>query len=302
MQENEIEKEDQQESQHQHHRRHHHKKSKLKSVVYCVLSFFLSLTLFLFSICMILNFTVFSKDYMISTMDSQGYYSMVKYELQTRMIHLVDASGFKKDFAVNFTNSYDVKKAVDDYIASFYSNDSTLVETTAFKQQLYQAVKQYAKDENIEITPEVENNVIYFINEAANIYVDQISIPFFSVIGRYLYSASSTINILSASLAILTAIIVCIIDFTNQFKHRRYRYTCYGLIGGALTTFTLPTAVLSLNMIPKVNITTHSLYNLFVGYFNTLFYYFYICVAVMVVLAVINFIMYVKYYNKYRSA
>ena len=166
MQENEIEKEDQQESQHQHHRRHHHKKSKLKSVVYCVLSFFLSLTLFLFSICMILNFTVFSKDYMISTMDSQGYYSMVKYELQTRMIHLVDASGFKKDFAVNFTNSYDVKKAVDDYITSFYSNDSTLVDTTAFKQQLYQAVKQYANDENIEITPEVENNVIYFINES----------------------------------------------------------------------------------------------------------------------------------------
>ena len=70
-----------------------------------MLSFFLSLTLFLFSICMILNFTVFSKDYMINTMESQGYYNMVKYELQTRMINLVDASGFKKDFAVNFNNS-----------------------------------------------------------------------------------------------------------------------------------------------------------------------------------------------------
>lgn len=300
MQENEIEKENQQENEH--HHRHHHKKSKLKSVIYCMMSFFLSLVLFLFSICMVLMFTVFSKDYMINKMESQGYYNMVKYELQTRMIDLVDASGFKKDFAVNFTNSYDVKKAVDSYIESFYSNDSTLVETTDFKQQLYQAVRQYAREENIELTDETENGIVYFINEAANIYVNQISIPFFSVIGKYLYNTRNILNIVSGSLAITAVIIVCIIYFTNRFKHRRYKYICYGLLGGALTTAVLPTFILSLNMIPKVNITTHSLYNLFVGYFNTFFYSFYICVGIMLALAVITFIMYVKYYNKYRSA
>lgn len=301
MQENEIEKEDQQENEHHHHR-HHRKKSKLKSVVYCMMSFFLSLVLFLFSICIILMFTVFSKDYMISKMNSQGYYSMVKYELQTRMTDLVDASGFKKEFAVNFSNSYDVKKAVDNYIESFYSDNSTFVETTAFKQQLYEAVKQYADQENIELTDEVENNVLYFINEAADIYVNQISIPFFSVIGKYLYDARNTLNIITGSLALTVLILVFIMYFTNQFKHRRYRYICYGLIGGALATAVLPTFVLAYNIIPKVNITTYSLYNLFVGYFSTIFYYMYICVAVMLILAVISFIMYAKYYRKYRSA
>ncbi len=296
-QENLLEEE---QKQHRHHH-HHRKKSKIKPVIYCVTAFFLSVTLFLTSACAVVELTVFSKDYMLDRMDSSGYYSMVKYELQNRLKNLGDASGFEASFAQNFVDSYDVKKAVQNYIQSFYAGDSTLVETTEFKQQLYAAVQNYAAEKNITLTDEINDHVAYFINEAANIYVDQIAIPFFSVIGVHIVNAQNSVNILLISLGVLVLIIAAVIFFTNEFKHRRYRYLCYGLLGGALTTAVLPTVVLLSDKITRINIATRSLYNLIVSYFNNIFYAFYIPTAVMAALAVVTFVMYAKYYSKYRN-
>ena len=138
MPENELEPE-----VHEHEHRHHHrKKSKLKSVLYSVMAFFLSFVLFLLSICIVLRFTLLSKNYMLGIMDNKGYYSMVRNELQSRLTDLVHASGFDEEFAVSFTNGYDVKNAVENYIDSFYSKNTTLVDTTEFKQQLHVAVEE----------------------------------------------------------------------------------------------------------------------------------------------------------------
>lgn len=287
------------EHEHHHHRR---KKSKLKPFLYSVMAFFLSFVLFLLSICMVLEFTVFSKDYMINTMDSKGYYSMVRYELQSCLTDLVYASGFEPEFAVSFANGYDVKKAVESYINSFYAGDNNLVDTTEFKQQLYAEVQNYAKQNNIEITDSTEENIIYFVNEAANIYKDQISIPFFSVIGKYIDDFYNTLNIIIGVLTALALGISAVIYFTNRYKHRRYKYLCYGLAGGALSSIIIPIFISASNIIPKINITTRSLYNLFVGYFTGLFSYFYICSGAFAILALLAFLLYVKYYEKYRTA
>ena len=295
----EVHEEPQQE---EHEHRHHRKKSKLKPVLYSVMAFFLSFVLFLMSVCMVLRFTVFSKDYMLNTMDSKGYYSMVRYELQSCLTDLVYASGFEPEFAASFSSNYDVKNAVETYINSFYAGDSNLIDKTDFKQKLYAAVEDYAKQKNITLNDDNEDAVIYFVNEASNIYADQIAIPFFSVIGKYIDDFNNAINITIGILIIFALGIAAVIFFTNRYKHRRYKYICYGLIGAALASAVLPSIVLMSKMIPKINITTRSLYNLFVGYFTGLFYDFYICAAVFAVLALITFLMYVKYYDKYRNA
>lgn len=298
MPENELEPE-----VHEHEHRHHHrKKSKLKSVLYSVMAFFLSFVLFLLSICIVLRFTLLSKNYMLGIMDNKAYYSMVRNELQSRLTDLVHASGFDEEFAVSFANGYDVKNAVENYIDSFYSKNTTLVDTTEFKQQLHVAVEEYAKQKNIQIDTETENNIIYFVNEAASIYVDQISVPFFSTIGKYIDTLYSAVNITTGVLIAMTFGISAVIFFTNRYKHRRFRYLCYGLTGAALAAFVIPLIVSVSDKITKVNINTRSLYNLFVGYFTNLFNYFYTCSAVFAVLALIAFLLYVKYYEKYRTA
>lgn len=288
------------EAQEQEHR-HRRKKSKIKPVIYSVLAFVLSFVLFLLSICMVIKFTVFSKDYMFHIMDTTGYYNMVKYELQSRLTDLGNASGFQPSFAQDFASQYDIQKAVDNYIESFYAGDSTLVETISFKQQLYAAVQDYIRENHIEVSDETNDNITYFINEAASIYVNQIAIPFFSMIGKYIYNARTIFNIILGSLTGAALLISAILFFSNRYHHRRYKYLCYGLLGGMLATLVLPTFMFIWNKIPKVNIATRSLYNLFVGYFQQLFSSFYICTGVLAVLSLLTFILYVRYYSKYIS-
>ncbi len=297
MPENELEPE-----VHEHEHRHHHrKKSKLKSVLYSVMAFFLSFVLFLLSICIVLRFTLLSKNYMLGIMDNKGYYSMVRNELQSRLTDLVHASGFDEEFAVSFANGYDVKNAVENYIDSFYSKNTTLVDTTEFKQQLHVAVEEYAKQKNIQIDSETENNIIYFVNEAASIYVDQISVPFFSTIGKYIDTLYSAVNITTGVLIAMTFGISAVIFFTNRYKHRRFRYLCYGLTGATLATFVIPLIVSVSDKITKVNINTRSLYNLFVGYFTNFFMYFYICAGILAILSLTSFLAYRVYYQKTTS-
>ena len=297
MPENELEPE-----VHEHEHRHHHrKKSKLKSVLYSVMAFFLSFVLFLLSICIVLRFTLLSKNYMLGIMDNKAYYSMVRNELQSRLTDLVHASGFDEEFAVSFANGYDVKNAVENYLDSFYSKNTTLVDTTEFKQQLHVAVEEYAKQKNIQIDTETENNIIYFVNEAASIYVDQISVPFFSTIGKYIDTLYSAVNITTGVLIAMTFGISAVIFFTNRYKHRRFRYLCYGLTGAALAAFVIPLIVSVSDKITKVNINTRSLYNLFVGYFTNFFMYFYICAGILAILSLTSFLAYRVYYQKTTS-
>lgn len=300
----EVQQEQIQESQHEHHHEHHehgshHRhKSKLKPVLYTVLSFFLAFVLSLLSVCIVVTCTIFSSDYMIDTMRTNGYHEMVKSELQTDLEDLVDASGFEKQFVDSFVKKLDIRKAVEEYIASFYTGSSTLVETTSFKQKLYSAIEEYIQEKKITVSDETKGNIAYFVNEVADIYVTQISIPFFSTIANYIYKARSILNIVFISLSIVALVIAGIIFFTNEFKHRRFRYLFLGTTGAALTVLILPTVVLLSNKITKVNLVTRSLYTLFVNYFNGVFYSFYIWAGILVALSVVFMFLYVKHYRR----
>lgn len=299
-QELEQEQDKDSEKEHSHHHTHRHK-SRIKPFLYSMLSFFLAFSLFLLSICMVLQMTVFSKDYAMNIMRSCGYYDMVSAELKSRMEDLVDASGFEKQFAEGFVRSYNVQKAVEDYVSAFYSGDSTLIDTTGFKQQLYDAIDVYIRDKNITVSDETQNNITYFVNEAAQVYVDQISIPFFSTIANYIFKARDVLNGVTISIIIFALITAALIFFTNEFKHRRFRYLFIGSTGAAVTIIVLPTFVLLSGKISKINIATRSLYSLFVNYFNTLFYNFYIWAGVLVLFSVVMLVLYVKHYRRATS-
>ncbi len=273
-------------------------KSKIKPLVYGVVAFFLSLVLFLLSICTVLEMTVFSQDYMLSVMGNNGYYEMVKSEMKTELKNLCNASGLSNEFAENFVDDYGIDTAVQDYIASFYSGDNTLVNTTVFKQKLYEAVDVYIKDNNIKTNEHTNEYIANFVNEATEIYVNQISITFFSTIANYIDKTKTPLLIITLSLAAAAVILIVLIVFTNRFKHRRFRYICYGLSGGFLSVTVLPTIVFLSGKIEKVNITTRSLYNLFTNYINGVLSSFYLISAVLLLAAVGVFVLYVRTYQK----
>ena len=291
---------DQHEHKHSHSHRHRHK-SKLRPVLYSMLSFFLAFALFLLSVCAVMYSTVFSKNYILNIMRNNGYYEMVRSELQSQMENLVDASGFDKEFADSFVRSCNIQDAVEKYISAFYSGETTLVDTISFKQKLYAAIDVYISDKNIKVNDETNVNISYFVNEAADIYVAQISIPFFSTIANYIYKGRSVLNAVTASLAVFALVVIAIIFFTNKYKHRRFRYLFIGSSAGMLAVTVLPTVVFISDRIRKINLTTRSIYNLFVDYFNGLFSSFYIWAGVLLAASVFLLILYIRHYRRATS-
>lgn len=277
---------------------HHRQKSKVKPILYGLLSFLLAFALFLLSVFAVLEITVFSQDYMISKMGESGYYAMVKDELKSELKSLGNASGLDESFAEGFVQSLDINEIELKYISAFYTGDTTLVDTTEFKQQLYAALDSYMDENGINKSSVSQENLSYFVNQASEIYVTQISIPFFSFVANYIYKASTPVLIITISLAAVALIITLIIVFTNKFKHRRFRYLCYGFTSTFLAVTVIPIVVLLSGKISQINLNTRSLYNLFVSYANGVFMYFFIFSAILLVLSVLSFILYRRYYIK----
>ena len=281
--------------EHSHKRR---KKSVVKSVLYGFLAFVLAALLFLLAICVNVRLTIFSQDFMMNAMAEQDYYSMVKDELKSSLKNLGHASGLSDDFVDDYVNSLDIRQIEADYISSFYTGDSTLVDTTKFKQDFRAALDKYIEDKGIDPKTVSEKNVSYMINNATSIYVNEISIPFFSTIAIYIQKYEPLLNGLIIGLAVAAAVIIALICFTNTFTHRRYRYICYAFTSAFICTITIPLVVFISGYISKVNLATRSLYNLFVTYFNMFFTNFYIYAGVYAIAAVLCFILFYTNYQK----
>ncbi|MGN1456488.1 MAG: hypothetical protein ACI4XP_00890 [Acutalibacteraceae bacterium] len=279
----------------------HKHSSRLRAFVYSFVSFMLTLVFFLFSISVVIESTVFSKDYMLNVMSSNGYYLMVEDELLSSMKSLGNASGLKEDFSENFVKEIDVQRNINDYISAFYSGDSTLVDTTSFKQQLYNALDKYISDNNIDKNTVSGENITYFVDKATEIYVNEISIPFFSTVANYIYKAQTPFLIITIGLGVIALILIAVIFFTNKFRHRKFRYICYGFTGAFLSVSIIPIVIQISDKISKINLNTRSLYSLFVNYANGFVNGFWICSLVLLLLSVITFMLYAKYYRQATS-
>ncbi|MDD6489438.1 MAG: hypothetical protein PUG48_06475 [Clostridia bacterium] len=279
----------------------HKHSSRLRAFVYSFLSFMLTLVLFLFSISIVVECTVFSKEYMINVMSSNGYYLMVEDELISSMKSLGNASGLKEEFSEKFVKSLDVQSNINDYISAFYSGDSTLVKTTSFKQQLYDALDKYIAENNIDKKTVSNENLDYFVDNATEVYVTEISIPFFSAIANYIYKAQTPFLMITIGLGVTALILIAIIFFTNKFKHRKCRYISYGFIGAFITVAIIPAVIQISDKISKINLNTRSLYNLFVNYTNGLVNGLWICSLAFLLISVVTFVLYIKYYKRATS-
>ena len=275
------------------------KKNKFRNLVYIFLSFVLSACLFLLSICLVLRVTIFSGDFMKSAMSSTGYYNVVKEEFTESLKNLGHASGLTDEFVEKFADDFDFIEIEAEYVDAFYTDESTLVNTTKFKQTMLAALDDYIEENNIDRSKASEENLGYLVDKASEIYVAHVTIPFFSVLGNYIKKLDTPLRIAEIVFGALSVGLMAIIFFTNKFVHRAYRYITYGTTGAALTVAVIPAVIGITGLVSKANIGTRSLYNLFVSYFSSFFNYFWILAGVLAFMSVVSFIL---FYTRYKKA
>lgn len=264
--------------------------SKARSIVFCVLSFLMSVMLFALSLCVVLTITVFNPQFILDNMDSSNYYFNKCDEITEELIDLGYASGLKEEF---FDGLVDIDMLSSDtytYIQNYYSGNGTKLDTTAFKTSFNTALDEYIKENNI--TEVNEESREYLLNRVAGIYRNALEIPFFAKLSPYILTAKNAMPFVIIALASLSAVICIVFFVTNKWKHRAVRYICYAAISTILTLAIIPAYVFISGILTKVNLTSRAWYSLFVQCGNSICLTIIFCACLFLLVSVGLFVQY----------
>lgn len=258
--------------------------SKVRHIIYGIISFVLSFVLFLISFAIVLQSTILNPTYIMDNMNTSNYFVDKRDEIKESLVDLGYASGLDEKFFENVVDEVTIHDNTQAYLNSFYAGEEAKIDTTAFKQKFNSELDSYISKNNLKVANDGSRE--YLINQAANIYAAALRIPLFATLSVYLIALKNMMPLIIGGLAVLVAILCVIIIFTNRWKHRAVRYICYSTSAAFLTVGIIPAVLLSTGYMSKINIDSRAFYNLFVLGMNNILIAVAICSAIYFIISV----------------
>ncbi len=258
--------------------------SKMRSIVFCILSFILSFVLLLLSMSVMLEATILNPSYILDNMNTTNYFTDKKDEITKELVDLGYASGLEESFFENVVDTVTIHDDTENYLESFYNGSSAKISTVAFRQQFNTELDSYIKKNNVKVASDESRE--YLIKRAASVYEANLRIPMFSMLSPYLIALKNMMPLLIGGLVVFAAILCVIIIFANRWKHRAVRYICYATSGTFLTVGIIPAVLLTTGYMSKINIESRAFYNLFVQGANSILIALAICSVVFLIISI----------------
>ena len=258
--------------------------SKVRHIIYGIISFVLSFVLFLLSFAIVLQSTILNPSYIMDNMNTSNYFVDKRDEIKESLVDLGYASGLNEKFFENVVDEVTIHDNTQAYLNSFYAGEEAKIDTTAFKQKFNSELDSYISKNNLKVANDGSRE--YLINQAANIYAAALRIPLFGTLSVYLIALKNMMPLIIGGLAVLVAILCVIIIFTNRWKHRAVRYICYSTSAAFLTVGIIPAVLLSTGYMSKINIDSRAFYNLFVQSMNNILIAVAICSVIFFIISI----------------
>lgn len=258
--------------------------SKVRHIIYGIISFVLSFVLFLLSFAIVLQSTILNSSYIMDNMNTSNYFVDKRDEIKESLVDLGYASGLDEKFFENVVDEVTIHDNTQAYLNSFYAGEEAKIDTTAFKQKFNSELDSYISKNNLKVANDGSRE--YLINQAANIYAAALRIPLFATLSVYLIALKNMMPLIVGGLAVLVAILCVIIIFTNRWKHRAVRYICYSTSAAFLTVGIIPAVLLSTGYMSKINIDSRAFYNLFVLGMNNILIAVAICSVIFFIISI----------------
>lgn len=267
--------------------------SKVRHIIYGIISFVLSFVLFLISFAIVLQSTILNPSYIMDNMNTSNYFVDKRDEIKESLVNLGYASGLDEKFFENVVDEVTIHDNTQAYLNSFYAGEEAKIDTTAFKQKFNSELDSYISKNNLKVANDGSRE--YLINQAANIYAAALRIPLFATLSVYLIALKNMMPLIIGGLAVLVAILCVIIIFTNRWKHRAVRYICYSTSAAFLTVGIIPAVLLSTGYMSKINIDSRAFYNLFVQSMNNILIALAICSVIFFIASIGLFFLHKEY-------
>ena len=247
--------------------------SRVRNAVFIVLSFLLTLILFLLSVCTVLEATLFNPEFIFDNMNSSNYFIDKRDEITTSLIDLGYASGLDEKFFDDFIDEVMLCDDTSEYLDNYYSGNGAKIDTTDFKQSFNAELDKYIQENNIKNVNGKSRDKL--VNKAAQIYRSSLEIPLFSRLSAYFLTAKNAMPFIIVGLVVLAGVICVVLIYANKWKHRGVKYICYATSGAFLTLGIIPAYLMITGKISHLNLDSRALYNMFVQSANS------ICIAVL---------------------
>ncbi len=236
--------------------------SRIRNAVFLIMSFILSLVLFLLTFSIVLTATVFNIDFIFSSMNSSNYFVDKKDEITVSLTDLGYASGLDEEFFEDFVDEVMISNDTKEYLDNYYAGKGTVIDVTQFKQSFNQALGGYIEENNIKNVNGESREML--INKAAQIYRMSLAVPLFSKFSSYILSAKDAMPF-AVSVLVLICIVICfVLVKANKWKHRAVKYISCAALGAAVSTAVIPLYLLISGKLTHINLASRALYNFFI--------------------------------------
>lgn len=270
--------------------------SRVRNAVFILLSFLLTLILFMISICTVFEATLFNSEFIFDNMNSSNYFIDKRDEITTSLIDLGYASGLDEKFFEGFVDEVMISDNTREYLDNYYAGKGTKIDATEFKQSLNEKLDSYIEENNIKNVN--GNSRDKLVNKAAQIYRASLEIPLFSRLSAYFLTAKNAMPFMLVALVVFAVVICLVLYFANKWKHRTVKYICYATSGSFLALGIIPAYLMLSGKISHINLDSRALYNMFVQSANS------VCVAVLFIslfLLLVSLGLYFLYRRMYKK-
>ncbi|MCR5652394.1 MAG: hypothetical protein K6F88_01180 [Ruminococcus sp.] len=266
------------------------KNLSLKKVLYAVLTFIMAVCIIFCSFATVIRITFFNGSFLSDTLNSSQYYKDLCVEITENLTDLGDASGLDKEFFEGFVNEVLVREDVQTYITDFYEGNKLKVNTSNFDESLQNALKKYIKSNHIKSVN--EDNLNYFYANASKIYSDSIKIKYLSSIQDLILDKSGPVTVAIIVLILIIGAVICVLIFTNEWKHKALRYIFTAVNSAGLFLLTLPLGVFLSGVIGHIAIISRSLSDMYISIINSVLSDLIVISIVLIVVSIALWVIY----------
>ena len=264
--------------------------SKIRDVVFGILSFILSMLFTVMSFGLVIESTLLNKNAWIDNMNRNDYFMDKTEEIRKKLTDLTYATGLKEDFFDSVVDDTLVTEDTQKYIDGYFSGETTIIDSTNFKQKMLTSLDEYITENKIEKTD--SKQIDKLVKEAEKIYKGNVSIMAIGSASPYFLTLKKVLPFLLIGVGVLALGLIAVLFFANKWKHRAYKYIYYASAGSFLTNLALAMYMSLSGGAKNIVLESRSLYKFVVGFVNSVNVMFWICAGLFLLVSVALFFAY----------
>lgn len=243
---------------------------RLRTVICCILSFLLSISLTLLTLLLVIEWSGLSRSSFSKNMSANKYYDHVKEDIYDEAEAITIPTGLPDEVLTDIITTDKISQDVNGYINASFNEKIYRPDTKDITRKLRRNIETFLQKEGIDATKEQNRNINTYIASVEEIYIDTVKVPFLSLFekARIIYNKIFLIGLAGGLL--FSMICIYMIIKLHRWIHKAFRFIVYSTIATGLMTGILPTYIITSGFYKKINLSPEYFYNFIVDYITNI--------------------------------